>query len=395
MAVMTLLLFGVVWLRYGVKKALRYGLGLSLTGLLFIVWILAGNPPVLVAWAFKGMLTSPHQISRGSTNADFLKVTFWEPVKIYLRRNPLICAYAIFQTAQKRFTRKNGVISLGAFILFSIYNEFLLCRNSFGGNVGAIYYAVNAFLTVLIWTLSELGLRFRQYGLYFVGIIGFSVTYAFSSDNRNALLGFYICAVMTAFLSIVALLDYAEKLPARQRVRWLVDCVPLFALLLFSAPGLISSYQYVYRDSPVRELNAKVESGIYKGLYTSPERAEFVVDFEHEIVENIAPDKTVCVVTREPMIYAMSEATIYAPQTWDAQFLARGFTSAEPLLSYFEAMGGQLPDIMAATDSSVSDFYGNDRYEIVSFLREHYSLYYKKRIDGVTLWLWERNEDKT
>ena len=184
-------------------------------------------------------------------------------------------------------------------------------------------------------------------------------------------------------------MEYGKK-----RLGRVADCAPLLALALFSLPGLLSAYQYVYRDSPVRNLDAPVQSGIFQGLYTTPVTARFVVDFEREIEEHVNADQTLCVVTREPMIYVMSKASIYAPQTWDAQFLYRGFTSAKPLLSYFDAMGGRLPDILAATDrdKSISDFYENDKYEIVPFIREHYRLYCEKNIDGVTLWLWERSE---
>ena len=161
---------------------------------------------------------------------------------------------------------------------------------------------------------------------------------------------------------------------------------------MFSLPGLLSVNQYVYRDSPVQELTVKIESGIFRRLYTTPEQAKFVLDLEDEVTEHISLDATLCVASLEPSIYVMSKAVIYAPQTWDSQFLYRGFTSAQPLLSYFDAMGNQLPSVIAATDRSCKDFYEEGRYEITSFIREHYHLYYEDTIEGVRLTLWQINE---
>ena len=140
-------------------------------------------------------------------------------------------------------------------------------------------------------------------------------------------------------------------------------------------------------------MNQRVESGIYKGLYTTESRKQMVEQVEQEIDSVITENETVCVVTRAPMIYLMAKANICAPQTWDAQFLYRGNISAEPLLSYFEAVN-QIPDVLVATSLDIPDFINQEQYEIQKFIKEYYSLYYDNQIESLDIWVWKRKNKK-
>lgn len=91
------------------------------------------------------------------------------------------------------------------------------------------------------------------------------------------------------------------------------------------------------------------------------------------------------------MVYVMSQAQICAPQTWDAQFLMRGYTSSKPLMDYFKAIN-QTTDILVATSLDVNDFYENSKYEINTFIESYYTLYYTNQICGVDIYLWKKDK---
>jgi len=137
-------------------------------------------------------------------------------------------------------------------------------------------------------------------------------------------------------------------------------------------------------------LDTRVPSGVYKGLYTTKERSAFVQQLEQFVSGNTNADETLLVVTREPMVYVMSEAKICSPQTWDSQFLSRGNTSAEPILSYFRQTERTFPDIIIATNSAPTDFFENDAYEIKHFIDEKYSLQQTKEINETQIAMWNR-----
>lgn len=171
MAALAALLFFIVWLtnqkRGGMQKALFYGLGLSLTALAFLLWILAGDRSVSIFKGLEGMLTSPHQFSRAPATLAF--IGFLRNLKRDLFNKPY--AFAVFpyialqfglalaekRKRERRVSQENNTLHFIIFILMSVYNELLLYFQTFPGSVGATRYSINAFLAVLVWIWVERG----------------------------------------------------------------------------------------------------------------------------------------------------------------------------------------------------------------------------------------------
>ena len=236
------------------------------------------------------------------------------------------------------------------------------------------------FIGFMIFTAFERNKLWKKYKVFFIIFILSILTYSFTSDNKNIMVVFE-----TIGPSVFFLISFLSEIEYSKSSRFF----GIIVAILLSFSGLIHSYTYVYRDEPVTQLTERVEYGIYKGLYTTPERKRFVEEMENVLTDYIMPSEKICAVTRVPMVYLMSKAKTCVPQTWDAQFLARGYTSSSPLLEYFQAMG-EIPDILIATDMDVPDFYNNSKYEIHEFIEEKYELYYTCEIEGVCLYLWRR-----
>ena len=384
----------------GRRKAGIFFSGVAATGIIFTAWILIGVSPDAIKAGIAGMLSSPHEANKESAGLEYIKITFADPLLAFARTGSLIFPFTVIQAvlaiAAKRYPY-NRVLKLLPVFIYSAYVIFI--SYYYMESKGMVFFSAALYISSLVWVVFDQWVRARDLIPYYLITTLFSVTYGFTSDNMNFLLGLMCCNVITAFASIMALSSWFENSGKEVQDREFsleteerrLLCF-ILSMLLFVIPGIACGYSYVYRDRAVSSLNTKVEEGVFKGLYTTADREEMVVEMEHVIRQQTSKDDTMCVVTREPMLYVMSEAQICSPQTWDPQFLSRGYTSAEPLLSYYEMLDRGYPDVMAATNSAPEDFFQNDEYEIKAFIDSNYEQYYMKNVQGNTLCLWRSIE---
>lgn len=106
----------------------------------------------------------------------------------------------------------------------------------------------------------------------------------------------------------------------------------LFLLTVF---GIVADYGYLYREDSVVQLTEHVDTGIYQGLYTTPEKAEAVESLESYLQENTAPDMPILFLDQAAFGYLMTDCFPCAPSTWDQTHYHKGNNFPEPLLSYF------------------------------------------------------------
>lgn len=358
---------------YWKSKTTFYIIGGGLIALIFLGWIFSDGDMTLFIQGLNGMLTSPHEKTKGNIDGQYLFQTFYVPFKRYFISRFGICSL-IYLTIQFVFgvclhKRLWNWVFLSLFLMLNAW----LNKGAYG------YVALGVLIahSYLIFTDRRVLERNKE---FFGILLGYILTYSFTSDNRNVMVAFEISGPLICLCAGIMLWE-AEK---EMDNRW-----PIVCLLLLGISGILNVYAYVYRDEPVKFLNQRVESGIYKGLYTTESRKQMVEQIEYEINSVITENETVCVVTRAPMIYLMAKAGICAPQTWDSQFLARGNTSAEPLLSYFESVG-QIPDVLVATSLDIPDFINQEQYEIQAFIEKYYVLYYDNQIEGMDMWVWKR-----
>lgn len=362
---------------YWKQRIFWYICGGVVVASVFSLWIFSKGSASLFFRSLEGMFTSPHEKSKGVIDAEFIIQTFWRPIKNFLNRkfSFVLTGYALTLLTvkikfQKAYAEK---MSLFAFLLYAIMN--------IGLNRSPIGYATFGMLIGFILMIVSLNIYLlKKYAGFFLLLTMYVLTYSFSSDNKNIFVAFEIAGPMITL--IIGLISWLEFI----RIN---SCFGAAIGAILICCGLVNVYTFVYRDAPIQELTVRVETGIYKGLYTTAERKAFVETVEEELEQNILPYETVCVVTRAPMVYLMSKAKICAPQTWDAQFMERGFTAASPLTDYFQAIA-ETPDILVATSLDIQDFYNNETYEINSFINKNYEMYYKKQIEGTDIYLWRK-----
>ena len=363
---------------YRKKRNVSYICGGILIATLFLFYIFSQGSVSLFFKSIKGIITSPHEMSKGSINFSYIRQVFYYPLKVYFQRpfTIIIVAYIIFELFITKEKEKNLYLwKYCGVIIFLVLNTYFNYRTSNDG-----YMILGIWLAMLILVLgTDIHKYLKKYSIILWMVPAFIITYCFTSDNGSVIAAFSACGpLVCGFFCLVCCLD--EKCKKKY-------CIITFFII--AASGLARIYTSVYRDAAINQLVEQVDSGIYKGLYTTESRKNLVKRMENVLTENIQTEDSVCTVTRAPAVYLMSKAHICAPQTWDAQFLYRGYTSAAPLLDYFSAIN-EYPDILVATDMDVPDFYNNPKYEINAFIAEYYDLYYTEKIEGGNIYLWRR-----
>ena len=164
-------------------------------------------------------------------------------------------------------------------------------------------------------------------------------------------------------------------------------------LLMLAFVGIAHLYLFVYGDVSIAKCwqGGRVTQGIYQGIYTSQQRQEYLAGMEHVVAEEVQPGDRVSVITLEPSIYLMSEGQIFAPWTFDAQYLFKGFYSDKPMTDYYRAYH-DLPDIIFATDrmEKSRDILSNKEFTIHELLDAHYVLVRTAVIAGREIYVWKK-----
>lgn len=159
-------------------------------------------------------------------------------------------------------------------------------------------------------------------------------------------------------LALAIVMDYrrdSEALMVSDRFLTAMACVACIGIILFKLWG---DYAYVYRDEPVRQLNSKVEAGIWKGLYTTAERASSVVEMEKAVREMTADGENILFLDQVSFGYLMIDSNICAPSTADASAYSYRLNKPELYYNYFKLVN-RIPDKIVYID------FGRDEYSSI------------------------------
>lgn len=172
----------------------------------------------------------------------------------------------------------------------------------------------------------------------------------------------------------------------------LLRVVPALLALLIAVSFVKTAYETVYRDSPIRELDYKVTTGIYKGLYTTRENGEAIERLEGLIREETAGAESVLICDLFPMGYLMTDAASCTPTGWDPNMYRYRFQDMELFKAYFERVG-KTPEIILYINSENSKLSIDDpENDFAAFVNEYYTLTSSDGDGRYALRVFERNE---
>lgn len=218
---------------------------------------------------------------------------------------------------EPRHTESFGAaFSIGAAVLF------LLLLLLFTRGMTALY------LLGLLASLaaSAVLLRRPRYALlWYVGIYPtlFALGCVFLVDSSDSLARF-VAAVPALLPVFLWLLEQPDRWTERCAALGMTVC----ALLLVG-----TNYAYVYRDAPITQLDTRVESGVYQGLYTTALRAEALPQLEEYLNGMVAEGEYVAFRDNVPCGYLMlHDARPLDIATWDS--LQYSYDRNEPAALY-------------------------------------------------------------
>lgn len=142
---------------------------------------------------------------------------------------------------------------------------------------------------------------------------------------------------------------------------------------------IYGAYAYMYREADFSLLTSRVESGPYKGLYTTQERNDGVTELEKYVRRYTSSEDLLLVMDNDPFIYLMSDAVPCAPSTWDMALYSYKFDEPQLYYDYFRVTGREPTKIIYMN-------YGRDEvmsidtdYRFNEFVKEKYELIYENR----------------
>lgn len=305
----------------------------------------------------------------------------WQP---FLVNIPFFLAMIYFI---RRKTEKDNLYLLFVMIIGTIFNCFLIFRSE-------IYAALN-FYTYLLLTccivtifLVDKKQQAQNFLLMVIPSIVMVVLVTKTADNGTSpmLYKLYVMlpAVIGSIYSLVSLIKEREKKDTLNKSKYKV--VVLFISLSIASTFLVSYYNYVYRDGVVSELNTKVETGLYKGLYTTKDRKDGLEILEKELRENTDKTKTLLVPSWFPAPYIMTGMKPHTPAIAQPMLEAYGFRGAKVITDYFNMMNQKADTVIFVFDRDID--YGKNKYdfdnpefEFNQYLEEYYNLKFKSK-DG-------------
>lgn len=135
-----------------------------------------------------------------------------------------------------------------------------------------------------------------------------------------------------------------------------------------------SLFGYTYRDVNVWMTNARVESGIYKGLFTTKENKEYLTELESYVKEITNEEDYVFAQQSFPALYLMTEGRMLAPTSWAAfVFSDIPYTGNDYVRRYFDFVQRE-PDVILYHYNNLGPFVDiqENKYPFCKFIIDNY-----------------------
>ena len=378
----------------GFRKSMIFSAGVILVAAVFFAWIFSHGSVGEFKAAISSSINERGIESRGTMFHFFISSLARPAIDFLTTQGLLLIMYFanmyLYMTANGNEELRRHKYMLLSYTIIVLVSACLCSRR--GNMMYYVFILLAALIPIVSGFKSKDGTKHR---LFYYVLALWVIIYWQTSFNGNFFIGFGTGISLAAFTICLILYEYCRRENKRGLNLKYYVLVVLSSLIFY---GMLASYGNVYGEvggifGPggfhTKKLwkNESVSSGMYKYLLTSHEKKIFLEDMQDFIKENIYPEDKLCVVTLEPAVYAVTEAEIFSPRTFDVMYFWAGFRSSKPLLDYFEYYK-EYPSVLFGDDRANNDFYGNPEYEINSFIDEHYYLAASKKTGDITMWIW-------
>jgi hypothetical protein len=164
-------------------------------------------------------------------------------------------------------------------------------------------------------------------------VAGGLTAYSSANGGLNIAIGFFPASIATAVLLILAIRSRGGLLP-------LVPAAALVALCV----GL--QYASVYRDAPIRSLDARVRGGAYAGLFTTPQKHAYLKAIERDLHVASGPACRILFYDTFPAGYLLDHGEGLTNATWMLDVPASKRVRYQELLTTYYHERQVVPDIV-------------------------------------------------
>ncbi len=220
-----------------------------------------------------------------------------------------------------------ALYGLSAWFLFAVIRNVRMDQEHFYNVVGL----ASAVGSIAVFLLAD---KDRCNGVIFFSLavpnIIFCLALGVLAESGIAVRMYLMIPCLMAFILLIA--------RTLQSVQGETKSVPQVGIVISITASIFliyADYQYIYRDSSVPELTTRVDSGLYRGLYTTETNAESISTLENIVQENVRAEDKIVVMDCMPAVYMMTEAIAFAPTTWDVIRYHNGQNNPETMMRYF------------------------------------------------------------
>ena len=216
----------------------------------------------------------------------------------------------------------------------------------------------------------------------------------FASSLTN-IYGFHERGYILFFSSVSSLWAFYENLPVSFSLKSLRFpfrlCVTAVLVCSTLCMLLQIRYRQVYREEPLANLTEQVDSGIWKGCYTTPARADAVRFMEDTIRDMTEPGDQVLFLDWVSFGYLMSDGDAFTPSTLDNLTYSYGTDYPAILFRYFEKRQN-IPDKIIYVDYGRDEVLSieNASWTFNQFVAENYVFVRQEQQEDVRVLLYER-----
>lgn len=296
-----------------------------------VLSLLAGGLPVLIEGIALAMKYNPYFHQKEITAA-----TQWQYIRLMLRGLwvfVLLCFICyVSVAAKKEGTQRKKYSVYTGMIIFMLVTCLWYCKSA-----SYIMRVLTGGLIIVPLTLCKME-RDADRRLLLIWWFPSVLNLVISAATAYYGIGDRAYLLLPGII-MITLLCAEDEQNGRKAYSLLFSAVLSFALTC-------SLFGYTYRDANVWNCPARVESGIYKGIFTTYENSEYLTRLETYIKEITSSTDEVFIQQSFPALYLMSEGRMLAPTSWSSLVFADvPYTGDDYIRKYFEFVKRE-PDII-------------------------------------------------
>lgn len=204
-------------------------------------------------------------------------------------------------------------------------------------------------------------------------IVYFVIAFSSGGGVANARAGLIFAAIVSIKLIIEAIQDESP-------LKYEVFCI--YGLIMTLVLGeVLLFYEGIFRDKPYSKLTEKVESGVYRGIYTTPGRKRHIEDLQSVMSQIEDKGESVMILYHSCYAYLMVDMIPKIPSTWGCtNYRVYGYDNQQLFMEYLKR-GDNIPENIITIDIPKKYDYAGQRVEsyipyypkLNEFIESHYT----------------------